>query len=207
MTVCRRPVASWKPDNVGDSGLDRVGTENRCQKSRLRHSLRHKAPGQGLARVLGDRFPNQSSIASCLHTGRGNPQNRCRSGSSDTSFVGWRSRGPASAPLSTRRRGARRCRAATVARECASARPGAAPSGEEQRAASVAETLRPMAVHQGSARRKNGDTVPARRCGSSARSRHGVKRLIRTPVSIASWCATRAQRITGWGYRARALRG
>jgi hypothetical protein len=26
MTVCRRPVASWKPHRVGDSGLDRVGT-------------------------------------------------------------------------------------------------------------------------------------------------------------------------------------
>jgi hypothetical protein len=26
MTVRRRPVASWKPQSVGDSGLDRVGT-------------------------------------------------------------------------------------------------------------------------------------------------------------------------------------
>jgi hypothetical protein len=26
MTVCRRPVASWKPQGVGFSGLDRVGT-------------------------------------------------------------------------------------------------------------------------------------------------------------------------------------
>jgi hypothetical protein len=26
MTVCKRPVASWKPQSVGDSGLDRVGT-------------------------------------------------------------------------------------------------------------------------------------------------------------------------------------
>ena len=26
MTVCRRPVASWKPWRVGFSGLDRVGT-------------------------------------------------------------------------------------------------------------------------------------------------------------------------------------
>jgi hypothetical protein len=26
MTVCRRAVASWKPQSVGFSGLDRVGT-------------------------------------------------------------------------------------------------------------------------------------------------------------------------------------
>jgi hypothetical protein len=26
MTVCRRPVTSWKPQGVGFSGLDRVGT-------------------------------------------------------------------------------------------------------------------------------------------------------------------------------------
>jgi hypothetical protein len=26
MTVCRRPVASWKQQSVGDSGLDRVAT-------------------------------------------------------------------------------------------------------------------------------------------------------------------------------------
>ena len=32
MTVCRRSVASWKPQRVGDPGLDRVATrENRCQ--------------------------------------------------------------------------------------------------------------------------------------------------------------------------------
>jgi hypothetical protein len=31
MTVCRRPVASWEPQGVGHSGLDRLEPENRCR--------------------------------------------------------------------------------------------------------------------------------------------------------------------------------
>ncbi len=38
MTVCRRPVASWKPQRVGKSGLDRVATRKPVSKSPLRHA-------------------------------------------------------------------------------------------------------------------------------------------------------------------------
>jgi hypothetical protein len=45
MTVCRRPVASWKPQSVGDSGLDRVATRKTGVKVPLRHAMtRAKSP-------------------------------------------------------------------------------------------------------------------------------------------------------------------
>ena len=51
MTVRRRPVASWKPHSVGDSGLDRVGTRKTGVKVPLRHGRLRESPGQRLART------------------------------------------------------------------------------------------------------------------------------------------------------------
>jgi hypothetical protein len=53
MTVCRRPVASWQPQSVGDSGLDRVGTRKTGVKVPLRQASPRESPGQGLAEMLG----------------------------------------------------------------------------------------------------------------------------------------------------------
>jgi hypothetical protein len=50
MTVCRRPVASWKPQSVGHSGLVRVGTRKTGVKVPLRHGRFGESPRQGLAR-------------------------------------------------------------------------------------------------------------------------------------------------------------
>jgi hypothetical protein len=105
----------------------------------------------------GGPVSGMSSIASCLHTGRSKPQNWCRSGSSDTSFVGWRSSGPASAPLSTRRRVPRRVELRHW--RGSAARPDQARHHPARNSAPapVAETVRPMAGHRGISARRNGD--------------------------------------------------
>jgi hypothetical protein len=124
-TACRLSEAceGWKI-RVG-SGWN---PKNRCQSPPSDTIPDAKPWSEAMRGSASDSVTTSSLHQPCVTT-----VPMCRSGSSDTSFVGWRSSGPASAPFSTRRR-VRTRRAATAARECGSARPGAAPSGEEQRA-------------------------------------------------------------------------
>jgi hypothetical protein len=71
MTVCRRPVASWKPQSVGNSGLDRVGTRKTGVKvppptptfSRKPWSETSRRPPKGSLSTVSDASCLRMSLA------------------------------------------------------------------------------------------------------------------------------------------------
>jgi hypothetical protein len=68
MTVRRRPVASWKPQSVGDSGLDRVGTRKTGVKVPPPTLFRTRKPWSEARGGGGGPVLERFLIASCQRT-------------------------------------------------------------------------------------------------------------------------------------------